>query len=73
MNKILANFARQNLKEGLAKCTPEQIMFFKQIYSHTDLDADIESAVDKMPDEKLDWAMLQVHRQLVKNEEAEKP
>lgn len=71
MNKMLANFARQYLKEGLAKCTPNQVMLFKRMYSHTDLDADIESVVETMPDEKLDWAMQQVQRQLVIN--AEKP
>ncbi len=71
MNDILAEFARQNIKEGLAKCTPDQVMFFKRMYSHNDLDAEIEKAVDNMPSEKLDWAMIQVQRQLVIN--AEKP
>ena len=68
MNEILTEFARQNLKEGLAKCTPHQVMFFKRMYSHEDLDAEIESVVENLPDEKLDWAMQQVQRQLVINE-----
>lgn len=67
MNEILADFARQNIKEGLAKCTPEQIVFFKRMYSHENLEAETESVVDNMPKEKLDWAMQQVQRQLVKN------
>lgn len=68
MNKILADFARQNLKDGLVKCTPKQVLFFKRMYSHTDLEAEIESIVDSMSDKKLDWAMQQVQRQLVINE-----
>lgn len=69
MNKILSEFARQNLKEGLAKCTAKQVMFFKRMYSHTSLNAEIDSVVESMLDEKLDWAMQQVQRQLVKNAE----
>lgn len=67
MNDTLSIFARQNIKEGLAKCTEHQRMFFKRMYSHEDLDVEINSVVDNMPDEKLDWAMQQVQRQLVIN------
>ena len=67
MNKILADFARQNIKGGLAKCTSGQVMFFKRMYSHENLEAEIESVVDNMPEEKLDWAMVQIQRQLVIN------
>ena len=74
MNKILAEFARQNLKDGLAKCTTEQVMFFKRMYSHNNLDAEIKSVIEMMPENKLDWAMQQVQRQLAINQkEAEKP
>ena len=72
MNKILADFARQNIKEGLAKCTSKQVMFFKRMYSHENLEAEIESVVDGMSDEKLDWAMQQIQRQLVINAEKSK-
>lgn len=71
MDEILTEFARQNLKEGLAKCTSEQVMFFKRMYSHNNLDAEIESVVENMPSEKLDWAMQQVQKQLVINAEKE--
>jgi hypothetical protein len=69
MNEILIQFARQNLKEGLAKCSPAQVMLFKRMYSHENLETEINSVVDNMPEEKLDWAMQQVQRTL---KEAEK-
>ncbi len=67
MNQTLVDFARTNLKEGLAQCTPKQVMLFKRMYSPYNLDATIEDVVDKMPIGKLDWAMLQVERTLVAN------
>ena len=67
MNDTLVMFARLNLKDNLAKCSLGQQMFFKRMYSHKDLEAKIESVVDSMPDEKLDWAMQQVQRQLAVN------
>lgn len=70
MNDLLKTYARQNIKEGLAKCTPEQVMLFKRMYSHTDLEADIESVVDNMPEEKLDWAMQQVQGTILKAKRA---
>ena len=66
MNNQLTAFARETLKEGLAKCTKEQILLFKRMYSHEDLEKDINKVVDDMPDEKLDWAMQQVERTLTK-------
>ena len=37
------------------------------MYSHKDLDKDINEVVDQIPDEKLDWAMQQIQRTLDKN------
>lgn len=67
MNNQLSNFARDTLKLGLQKCTPDQQLFFKRMYSHKDLDKDINYVVDQIPDEKLDWAMQQIQRTLDKN------
>lgn len=67
MNSQLSGFARQTLKEGLKKCTQEQQLFFKRMYSHKDLDKDISEVVDQIPDEKLDWAMQQIQRTLDKS------
>lgn len=73
MNDALKAFAKQTLKDGLARCTEEQQMVFKLMYAEpTDSwkrtpeatarikAADVEDVVDRMPDEKLDWAMEQV-------------
>lgn len=69
MNETLKKFARDSLKEGLAKCTDGQQLLFKRMYAHKNLDMDINDVVDSMPAEKLDWAMQQVERTLAKKEE----
>ena len=66
MNNTLKNFAKRELKIGLAKCTEEEQHLFKQMYAFKHLDKDINYAVDHMPEEKMDWAMQQVERTLVK-------
>ena len=71
MNKTLEKFARDELKKGLAKCTEGEHLMFKRMYSHKNLDMDINDVVDSMPSEKLDWAMQQVERSLAKKEKDE--
>ena len=66
MNEALQKFARDKLKEGLYNLPEENQLFFKRMYSHKDLQATINSVVDKMPEDKLDWAMQQVQRTLDK-------
>lgn len=79
MNKQLREFARSELKTGLAKCTEKQVRMFKLMYSEpTDprkrtpevVDrikaSDVEQVVDDMPDEMLDRAMEQVNATLLK-------
>ena len=67
MNQELQDFARKTLKEGLEKCTDDQRLIFKRMYSHKDLEKPIDAVVDQMPAEKLSWAMDQVKRTVVKN------
>ncbi len=67
MNKIIAKFARDQLKLKLATCTDKQQHTFKQMYSHTDLDKSIDEVVDCMQDTKLDWALSQVENTLEKS------
>lgn len=67
MNSQLENYARQTLKENLINCSQEQRQLFKRMYSQNGLDIPIEIVVDSMPEEKLDWAMQQVERTLIKN------
>lgn len=66
MNRTLAQFARQTLKENLALCNAEQQLIFKRMYSYDDLDLPINEVVENMPDEKLDRAMQQVEKTLSK-------
>lgn len=64
MNDVLKKFARQTLKTGLAACGDKERHIFKRMYSPKDLTLDINVVVDRMPEEKLDWAMQQVQRSL---------
>ena len=66
MNNTLSLFAREKLKQELQKCTDAQIHLFKRMYSHNNLELPINEVVDNMPNEKLDWAMQQVERTLIK-------
>ncbi len=73
MNEDLQIFARDQLKNGLAQCTDGEKTLFKRMYSFpngvnkpADLEKDIDSVVDDMDAEKLDWAMQQVSRTLKK-------
>lgn len=67
MNKQIEEFARNTLKEGLARCTEEQQLVFKRMYSHKNLELPINDVVDGTETERLDWAMEQVQRTLDKN------
>ena len=68
MNTQLQQFARDTLKRGLAECSSDQQMLFKRMYANGHLDMPIDKVVDKMPVERLDWAMQQVQGTIVKNE-----
>jgi hypothetical protein len=67
MNQKLQEFARNEIKEGLAKCTESQQSFFKRIYSFKNQKLSIEEIVDKLPDEKLSNIMDQIERTIIKN------
>jgi len=64
MEESIEAFARGQLIEGLNKCSEGQVRLFKQMYSFKDMEADIETAVSNMPEDKLDWALQQVNRTL---------
>jgi hypothetical protein len=66
MNNQLQSFAREELKSGLAQLPEGCQHRFKQMYSHGNLDANINDVVDNMPEDKLDWAMQQVEKSLEK-------
>lgn len=66
MNKSISDFTRQQIKEGLKQLPDNWQMMFKRMYSHNNLDCDIVTVVNNMPDEKLDWALSQVENSLKK-------
>jgi hypothetical protein len=68
MNKELEQFARQRIKEGLAKCTDDERMIFTRMYSPKNLSAPIGIVVDGVPVDRLDWAMTQVSNTLDRRE-----
>ncbi len=66
MNNTLQNFAREELKTGLAKCTEAEQHMFKRMYAHGNTDMAIDYIVETVPEDKLDHAMEQVRRTLNK-------
>lgn len=70
MNDTLENFARNELKKGLAHCTEAEQLLFKRMYANGNLEMEINGLVDTMPEDKLDWAMQQVERTLAKKQES---
>lgn len=67
MNERLQNYARAILKENLMQLPESNQLLFKYMYSHKNIDADINDVIDNMSEEKLDWVMQQVQRTLDKN------
>jgi len=66
MNKELQEFARRKIKQGLLQCNSRQQSLFRRMYSHGGPDISMDSIVDNLADEKLEWAMEQVRRTLKK-------
>lgn len=64
MNNEIEIFARKKLKKRLKKLPAGWVHKFKQMYSHNNLTKSINSVVDGMDVDKLDWAMTQVSRSL---------
>lgn len=64
MNEKLQNFARNELKSGLAQLPESWQRTFKLMYGHKNPDVNINDIVDKIPAEKLSWAMEQVDKSI---------
>ena len=69
MNDQLQTIARNTLKNDLPQCTEAQQLMFKRMYAHDNLDLSIKDIIDQIPEDKLDWAMQQVQRTLIKMKE----
>ena len=68
MNSDLQEYARSTLIKGLLSLPEENQLFFKRMYSHTDLEKNIIDVINDMPEDKLDWAMQQVERTINEKE-----
>lgn len=66
MNTELESYARTYLKKNLEKCSDKEFDLFKRMYSHKNLTATINQAIDNMSISNLDWAMQQVTNTLTK-------
>jgi hypothetical protein len=66
MNIELEDYARTYLKQNLKKCSDREFDKFKRMYSHKNLNATIDQAIDNMNISNLDWAMQQVSTTLTK-------
>lgn len=64
MNANIQQQTRNYLKELIVQCTEPQQLLFKRMYSHNDLNKDIEAVVQDMESGKLDNAVTQVERTL---------
>ncbi|MBT3298482.1 hypothetical protein HN385_06155 [archaeon] len=69
MNNQIQDFAKSYLKDSLVQLPENWILMFKRMYSHENLDADINDVIDMIPEDKLDWAMQQVENSLKKQKE----
>jgi len=72
MHKTIQAFARNQIKSGLLSCTEAQTMLFKRMYSHKDLEKPVGRIVDDMHESKLETALDQVERTVIKNSVSEK-
>lgn len=81
MNEKLQNFAREELRSGLAKLPADWQRIFRLMYARDGGKRSVEDAeampiddvVSEVPDEKLDWAMQQVENSLKKISKQEQP
>lgn len=66
MNATIEAFARGKLKELLYALPSENKRIFSLMYSHKNPDLTMDDVVDRMPCEKLDWALTQVENTIKK-------
>jgi len=57
---------KEELKSLLSLCTEGQQLVFKRMYSHNNIDLPINEVVDNMDPKKIDWAILQIERTILK-------
>lgn len=65
--KSIYDMGRDEMKKLIKQCTPDQHVFFKRMYSHTNLEMPIDEVIEKIPDIKVGWALQQIQRTIDKN------
>lgn len=66
-NETLIKTSKEILKGLLEQCSEPQVLMFKRMYCHKNLDATIEEAVDQMDAAKIDFAVTQTERTVKSN------
>ena len=69
IKESLSDEYRTRMKEIVHQLPDANILIFKRMYSHLNLDLDIDAVIDNMPDEKLEWALTQLENTIKKQEE----
>ena len=57
MNNQTQKYARYTLKTNLAQCSDGQQFLFKRMYAKGKVELPIDTVVDNMDTDRLDWAM----------------
>lgn len=59
-SEAVAYYLRSRLKKHIKDCSEDEILIFKRMYSHKDLDRKVNDVIDLIPEEKLQHALQQV-------------
>jgi len=65
--KKIAEFKKNTFFDLYNQLTSEQQRFFRMMYSHKNPELSIEEIYDKIPLEKIDWAIYQCENTIIKN------
>lgn len=66
MNQKVKKLYKDILKDLLSQCTEAEQMVFKRMYSHKNLELDINTVVDNMEESKYEWAIIQCEQTIAK-------
>lgn len=59
-------FLRDEIKSRIKSCNEQQITMFKRMYSHKNIDLNIDKVIDNMGEKNLEQALDQIERTLQK-------
>jgi hypothetical protein len=61
------DFRKNLLIDLYNQCNPDQQLMFRRMYSHKNLDLSIDSIVEIIPEDRLDWATQQCENTIKSN------